>query len=117
MARTTSNLPAVNGLWCVVEIPAFTGGVHGQSLMAQIRDNANNRDLETIHPNNSDAPIGILIGNDSGATIWIKSSTGAQASRGIPIAADGTLYLPLSGTPSDELWYEAAGAFSVAVFF
>ena len=112
MARTTSNLPAVNGLWFVADIPAFTGGVHGQSLMTQIY-----ADMATTHPNPSAAPIGSLIGNDSAATIWIKSSTGAAASRGIPIAVGGTLYLPLSSTPSDELWYEAAGAFSVAVFF
>ena len=108
MARTTSNLPAVNSLWFVTSVAAHAG----QSLLTEIRSA-----ITTAHPNTSAAPIGLLIGNDSAATIWIKSSTGAQASRGIPIAADGTLYLPLSSTPSDELWYEAAGAFSVAVFF
>jgi len=104
--------PVVNNNFVVVQI----GGTgNHEVLIEDIYD-----ELDGITQVFPSTPLGILIGNTSGATMHIGTvnTGGTTATDGIPIAADQSLYLPIDSM-TGNVTFKATNATNicVAVFF
>ena len=65
---------------------------------------------------NSNSVVGLLISASTGNNVCVRSAS-AAAGTGVLIPSGQSLYLPVTGWPTDALTYECgAGAVSVMVF-
>jgi hypothetical protein len=106
--------PVVNNNFVVVQLTGT--GAHVALITAIYTQ------IGAITQDYPSTPLGILIGNVSGATMHIgTTNTGAPApaTDGIPIAADQSLYLPIESMGGNVTFKAAAAANNVcvAVFF
>lgn len=104
--------PTVNGNFVVVQVAGT--GAH-RPLITDIRAL-----LTAITQDYPSTPLGLLIGNTSGATMYIRTANagGVASTLGIPIASDQSLYLPIEGIGDNvEFLAIVATSISVAVFF
>ena len=105
--------PVVNNNFVVVQL---TGTGNHEALITAIY-----AQIGAITQDYPSTPLGILIGNTSGATMHIGTTNtgGTAATDGIPIAADQSLYLPIDSMGANVTFKAAAAANNVcvAVFF
>ena len=105
--------PVVNNNFVVVQLTGTGGHV---ALTTAI-----NAQIDAITQDYPSTPVGLLIGNISGATIHIGTTNtgGAAAADGIPIGSDQSLYLPIESIGANVTFKAAAAANNVcvAVFF
>ena len=117
MSYVSANQPATQGHFCVVIVPAALAGAE-KNLIEEVQGKVATVAAATGLVYGGRPIHGLLIGNHNAADkIYIKTTTGKQNNKGIPVAADSTLYLPIAGGTADTLLYECAQDFSVAVFY
>lgn len=64
---------------------------------------------------NSDSVVGLLVSASTGNNVFVRNASGAAGS-GVIIPSGQSLYLPVTGWPTDVLTYECASAVAVMVF-
>jgi len=115
-----ANKPAVDGRFCVVIVPTTYAGVTNtdRNLMDEVQAKIPAVATATGLEFGGTSIKGLLVGNHQSAnTAYVKTTTGAADTKGIPVTAGSTLYLPISDSCSDALLYECDGDISVGVFY
>jgi hypothetical protein len=111
--REETNLPTVNQDFIVVPLTLHAGRDLITATMAAVAAAAAAMGTQTYPA----MPKALIVSNDGGATAWIKSEESAAVGKGIVLAANESIFLPIAGRAHDPLWYESTATLSVAVFF
>jgi len=115
-SRQQSNFPVVSDDFVIVPL-AIATHVSNTALLAAITAGiaviaaATSRAYPSV-------PKAILIGNEGATTVFLRSASGGHAAgAGLPVPAGQSLFMGWKEAPADELRYESAAAFTVAVYF